>query len=328
MIRSACALGLLGFALLGCDKGGDIKPSPTTSATAALSVAPTASASAAPAPAPNGAVQTWGKSVGFKTPESVLHDTKSDIYFISNIDGNALDADGKAFIAKVAPEQLGVDLHYIEGGQKGVTLNAPKGMALTGDVLWVADIDTVRTFDRKSGAPKGDVKVPGATFLNDIAVAADGTSIYVSDTGMKADKDKGLVPANTDAVYKIDKDKKLTTIAKSKDLGHPNGLYVSAGTLWVVTFGSNELYALDEKGVRSQITKLPKGQLDGIAMINADFLISSWESATVYRGRPSSEFVPVIESVTSPADILFDKSRNRVVIPLFQEDEVRAYELK
>ena len=41
-------------------------------------------------------------------------------------------------------------------------------------MLYVADITVVRLFDLKTGAPKGEVKVPGATFLNDISVAKDG----------------------------------------------------------------------------------------------------------------------------------------------------------
>src|SRR5256885_8154331 len=40
----------------------------------------------------------------------------------------------------------------IEGGRTGVTLHAPKGMALNGDTLWVADIDVVRAFNAKTGA--------------------------------------------------------------------------------------------------------------------------------------------------------------------------------
>jgi hypothetical protein len=36
----------------------------------------------------------------------------------------------------------------------------------------------------------------------------------------------------------------------------------------------------------------------------------------------------VIEDVKSPADISYDAKRGRVLVPLFQENEVRAYDLK
>ncbi len=208
-----------------------------------------------------------------------------------------------------------------------MTLNAPKGLAIVGDLLYVADLDTVRTFDRKTGAPKGDVKVPGATFLNDLAATTDGR-VLVSDTGFKAGA-KGFDPSGADAVYSIDKTKKLTTIAKSKDLGNPNGLYSANDKTWVVTFGSGEIYPLDAKGKKGEAKKLPKGSLDGIvALAGGDVLVSSWEANTIYRGKPGGDFAAIITDVKSPADIGFDAKRNRVLVPLFESNEVRAYDLE
>ena len=198
-------------------------------------------------------------------------------------------------------------------------------MAVANDMLYVADLDTVRIFDRKTGAPTGEVKIPGATFLNDLTTAADGR-VLVSDTGMKGGA-KGFEPSGSDAVYAIDKAKKVTTIAKSKDLGGPNGLLAIGEKVWVGT--SSELYSLDAKGKKGDAIKPPKGQLDGIvALPNGDILVTSWESNTVYRGKPGGELTPLLEDVKSPADIGYDKKRNRVVVPLFTENEVRAYDIK
>ena len=49
-------------------------------------------------------------------------------------------------------------------------------------MLYVADIDTIRWFDMKTGEPRGSIPVAGATRFNDIEVAKDGT-IYASQTG-------------------------------------------------------------------------------------------------------------------------------------------------
>ena len=51
-----------------------------------------------------------------------------------------------------------------------------------GDTLFVSDVTGVRKFDRRTGAPRGFVPIPGATFLNDLT--SDGRSVYVSDTGL------------------------------------------------------------------------------------------------------------------------------------------------
>jgi hypothetical protein len=260
-----------------------------------------------------------GKGVGLSTPESVLHDEEADVYLVSNIEGKPADADGKAFIARLRPEG-GVDvLRWIDGGKNQVTLNAPKGMAIVGEQLYVADLDTVRIFERKTGAPSGDVKISGATFLNDVGAGPDGR-VIVSDTGLGG---------GTDAVYAIDpKTRSVTPLAKSKELGGPNGVAVQGDKTWVVSLGSGELYSLDASGKRADVQKLPKGSLDGVVVLGGDLLVSSWDASAIYRGRPGGEFKIVIDDVRSPADIGYDRKRGRVLVPLFSDDEVRAYDLK
>jgi len=183
----------------------------------------------------------------------------------------------------------------------------------------------VRKFDLKTGAPKGEIAVPGATFLNDIAVAKDGR-VFVSDTGVKAGAN-GFDPTRTDAVYVIDKGK-LKTIAKSKDLGGPNGLLAVDKGVLVVTFGNNELYRLDEKGVKQDVTKLPGGALDGIAQAGDKLLVSSWQTSSVYRGTLGGTFEVVLSELKGPADIGFDSKRQRVLVPRFMENAVEVYDLK
>ncbi|MBX3233162.1 MAG: hypothetical protein KF837_37915 [Labilithrix sp.] len=271
-------------------------------------------------------VKTWEKKVGFKAPESVLHDVSSDLYFVTNVEGKPLERDNKAFVSKVAPEADGVELKWIEAGKKGVTLHAPKGMALSGETLFVADIDTVRLFDRRTGAPAGEVKVPGATSLDDVAAAPDGR-VFVSDTGMKDDGNGGVVAAGTDAVYVIGKDRKVDVWAKSPELDHPNGLVWSGVQPYAVSFGKGELYAV-ENGTKSGPQSAPAGMLDGLVLVNNDYWVTSWAGKAVYRTRPNQPFVVMIEDVRSPADLGYDRTRRRLLVPLAEEDELRAYEIE
>src|SRR5467141_5238421 len=96
---------------------------------------------------------------GFSTPESVLHDSTQDIYFVSNINGSPTAKDNNGFISRVRPDGAVENLKFIEGGHNGVTLHAPKGMALRGDTLWLADIDAVRAFNAKTGAARDSVSM-------------------------------------------------------------------------------------------------------------------------------------------------------------------------
>ncbi len=159
-----------------------------------LSAPPPRGASPAPTPAV--------KYTGFQTPESVLYDEGADRYLVSNINGNTTTVDNNGFISVLSPDGQVTSLKWIEGGKNKVKLDGPKGMAIAKGVLYVADITQVRMFDAKTGAPKGDVKIAGSTFLNDIAAGPDG-KVYASDSGLKVGA-SGFEPTGTDAVYVIE----------------------------------------------------------------------------------------------------------------------------
>ena len=336
-----CSIGLA--SVFACDRSE--KPSSTSTSSAneprtgstmvgsarATDVTPLSTVAPATEHAEHKPAVTW-KNVGLSTPESVLHDDVADVYLVSNVDGKPAEADGKGFISRLTPDGGVENLKWIDSGKNKVTLNAPKGMAIAGDLLYVADLDTVRIFDRKTGAPMGDVKIPGATFLNDVGVASDGR-IIVSDTGLKSGAN-GLESSGSDAVYAIEagpkdaKQRKVTPLMKSKDLGGPNGVLARGDKTWVVGFGNGELYSLDAKGKKGDVQKLPKGSLDGIVMIGDDVVVSSWEGNAIYRGKPGGELKVLIEDVKSPADMGYDKKRGRLLVPLFTDSEIRAYDLK
>jgi sugar lactone lactonase YvrE len=266
------------------------------------------------------------KDAGFKTPESVLYDPEEDVYFVSNVNGKPFDVDGNGFISKVTPEGKSVELMWIDGSKKASTLNAPKGLTISGNTLYVADITVVRMFDKKTGAPKGKVAIPGATFLNDLATGPDGT-VYVSDSGFKPGKD-GFEPSGSDSIYKLVKGNRPVKLIADKELGGPNGLAVDDTGVWVVTFGSGELYKVDSTGKKEAGQKLPAGTLDGLVKLtDGTVLASSWAASAIFRGTPGSTFETIVHDVKSPADIGFDTKRNLILIPLFQLDAVQLQKL-
>ena len=309
------ALAALALASLAC---GAEPPTPAAPPPPAVPSAPTppapvattapaaATPAAPPAPEAPKAPTPALRYTGFATPESVLHDEARDRYLVTNINGKPVDADNNGFISELSPEGKVTTLKWIEAGKNKVTLNAPKGMAIVKDVLYVADLDTVRMFDAKSGAPKGEVKIAGATFLNDVAAADDGR-IFVSDSGIKMEGSE-FVGTGTDAVWIIEKGK-AKVLAKAAELSRPNGLLVDGKTVIVVPFGSNEIYRLDEKGKKADMTKLPKGGFDGVVKLGGTFEVA-------------------LPGLKAPADFGYDKKRGRVLVPRFMEDAVEAYDMK
>ena len=146
---------LVGFALSIAALAACAKDKPGTDTSGATAAASTGTK----------APEKVGETAGLKVPESVRYDADLDVYFISNINGNPSQKDNNGFIARVKADSVGAVTMLAEGGKNGLYLHAPKGMAIQGDTLFVADIDTVRMFHRETGAVLGARGVPGATFL-------------------------------------------------------------------------------------------------------------------------------------------------------------------
>ena len=297
------------------------RPPATEQTATARAPTPAASDAAQPA-APTAPAPVVRFTEGLATPESVLYDATADRYLVSNINGKPLDVDNNGFIAVLAPDGAVIKEKLIAGGQNGATLNAPKGLGISKGILYVTDIDVVRKFDVETGLPKGEIKVPGATFLNDVSVAPDGR-VFVTDSDRAV---IGAPAAGSSAVYVIDKDK-LKTVAKSVELKGPNGVLWTDKGLLVVTGTSNEIFRLDDKGVRSEVTQTPKGGLDGLVSVGDTLLVSSWEGSAVFRGKLGGTFEPILTGVSGAADIGYDAKRSRVLVPRFLDSVVEVYAL-
>ncbi len=261
------------------------------------------------------------ENVGFATPESVEYYAAEDVYLVTNINGSPLEADGNGFISRVSPEGKVLDLKWIDGARSGTRLNAPKGAAIKGNILYVADLDEVHLFNLPSGKQKSTVKIDGSTFLNGIT-PGNGQFAFVTDSGLKSGEG-GFVPSGSDAVYRVSASGKYKTIVKDSDMGRPNGIINDNDDFIIVTFGSSEVYQLDRKGRRHSLPAPPAGALDGLlAMSDGSYLISSWGGSAIYRLSKNGDYKTVAESLDAPADLGYDTKRNRVLVPLFKQNKV------
>jgi hypothetical protein len=284
----------------------------------AVSGCQTKSGPGAPADAAGEYVVASTVAGGLQTPESVLHDPVADVYLVSNLAGGPFGGERKGFISRIRPDGTMEKLEWIRGGVDGVGLDAPKGMAIVGDVLWVADLTVVRKFDRTTGKPLGSVAIEGAKFLNDLSAGPDGT-VYVSDSGFAKD----FSSTGADAVYAIAPDGKVKTLGKGGAVKAPNGLLAAPEGLLVVTWNEGKLLRISPDGAASEIAQLPKAKLDGIvAGRDGSVLISSWEGACVYEVKPPSPAKVAAGGLRSPADIGRDVKRDRLLVPIFEENRV------
>jgi glucose/arabinose dehydrogenase/sugar lactone lactonase YvrE len=262
-------------------------------------------------------------------PESVKFDADQKVFFVSNMAGPSLKKDGVGFISRL-DQNGGLETRkWIQSGRKGVTLNAPKGMAIVGDTLWVADIDVVRGFDRRSGAPIGTIDLSrlGATFLNDISVGPDG--IYVTDTQLKAD-DKGLMfhPA-ADKVFRIGPDRRVSVALENDRLGRPNGIaWNPAAGRFLIVPSSGDTIMSWRPGERDVTpVAVGPGQTDGVVILeDGSALVSSWATSSVHTLR-DGKLRKTVTHVSSAADIEFNPATGLLAVPLLGQNRVEFYRI-
>lgn len=251
-------------------------------------------------------------------PECVRYDAERDRYLISNINGKMRGADDNGFITVVAGSGL-TERKWISGGRDGVALNAPKGMELHDGRLLVADIDHLRVFDAETGRAIGSVHLQGALFLNDLAVADDGT-VYVTDSGTK--KSPG-------AIYRIGGDGTVAKIAGRPELARPNGIdFAADGSLVVVTFGGNSVMRVSRDGEVLERTKLDAGQLDGL-LVREDGtrLVSSWKGKHLIRLAPDGTSEVIATGLVQPACFELNEARSLLLVPEVKANRIAVLPL-
>ena len=272
-----------------------------------------------------------GETGGMNVPESVKYDADLDVFFVSNINGNPSQKDGNGFISVVRADSTGVVKMLAEsgkapaGGGKAVTLNAPKGLAIKGDTLWVADIDVVHAINKRTGASIRDVTVAGATFLNDVAIGADG-AVYVTDTGIKFDATGGMTHPGVNRIFRIASGK-VTTVAEGDSLRNPNGLaYDAAGKRWLLApFDGKDVMAMADGAKNPTVLATGPGQYDGIELLaDGRIVVSSWADSAVYV-ISNGTMTKAITGVEAPADIGVDPKRGIIAIPRFNAGKVEYF---
>ena len=257
---------------------------------------------------------------GLRNPESVRYDSTQDVFFISNMAGYGSFKDGNGYIVRTSASNPKQATIFIQGEVNGATLDAPKGMAISGDTLWVADIDKLRGFSRTSGAPLAtiDFAPQAAILLNDVAVGQG--EIRVTDTGIRMD-DKGNYVVGPSRIFAVGAGGAIRVVATDAAVKQPNGIaWDAANKRWVVVsfdqFSWN-VKALDASdSVSSLVSREKQGKLDGVELMpSGGILYASWADSSIHLledGRDRQ----VIREVTFPADIGFDTRRNRVAIPM------------
>jgi len=280
-----------------------------------------------PNPAKPAPPALWTVTTEIAAPESAFYDAASNSVFVSNINGGVTDKDGNGYISRLTPEGRVVSAKWVTG------LNGPKGLRSAGGTLWAADIDEVVGIEIASGRITSRVKIDGATFLNDLATAPDGT-VYVSDS---------MGPR----IYVV-KDGKASIFVEGEDaIETPNGVLVDGnrvivGSLGLGVFGppggrgrgagapaGGRLFAFDRTTkVRTVITPQPIGGIDGIEPDGSGgYLVTDVFGSRLLQVSASGTARTLLAFPGAGADFGYIAGRRIAIVPFLNANSVSAYDL-
>lgn len=100
----------------------------------------------------------WETDSTLTTNESVLYDASSGKIYVSNIEGQPAEKDGKGSISIIDKEGNIVTQDWVTG------LNAPKGMGVANGNFYVTDIDQLVEVNTESGEITKKYPVEGVSF--------------------------------------------------------------------------------------------------------------------------------------------------------------------
>lgn len=263
-------------------------------------------------------------------PESARFDAVQGVWFVSNIDGGPQAKDGNGFISRLTADGKLDSLHFVAGGRNGAVLHAPKGMALAGDTLWVADIDAVRAFSARTGEPllTVDLAPSGAVFLNAITVGPDD-AIYVTDTGIRFDERGVVSRPGPNRIYRIAGGEASVALDDSR-LGQPNGIAWDEANdrFLVASFGTDTIFEWKRDAETVEPVAVGAGRYDGLVVLDdGRTYVSSWATSAIYELR-GNELIRRIADVASPADIGYAPATNTLAVPLLGENRLVLYRVE
>ncbi len=248
----------------------------------------------------------WETAPELKTPESVKYDRNRNVLYVANINGNPTDEDTNGFISKLSLDGEIIELEWVTG------LNAPKGMGIFNDYLYVTDINKIVKISIESGEIISEYSAD-AKFLNDIDIDADG-NVYVSDMA-------------SDRIFRLSKDTFDVWLQSDKFI-KPNGLFVNNEKLLVGTH--SRVFSVDIK-TKEMITAIDStGGIDGLEYVgNNQYVFSDW-SGHIQLTKPENQLKLILNTAKDTiqaADIEYCKERDLILVPTFFHNTVSAYEL-
>lgn len=250
-------------------------------------------------------VKLWETDTIIAVPESVLPSPNNkNLLYVSLIDGLPWGEDGKGGVATISADGKNYDPSFITG------LNAPKGMGIIGNKLYVADMAQVVVININKKIIEQKITIEGAERLNDLTVGKD--VVYVSDS--KLGKIWQL-KNNKPSLY-------------HQNISGANGLKFLKNELYYAQ--GKQLMKIDKNKKISKVAEVSQG-IDGIEQLtNGYFILTSWPGYIFYVNKNGSyeTILETHEQKKNTADLGIDVKNSIIYVPTFNGKTIVAYKVQ
>jgi sugar lactone lactonase YvrE len=199
----------------------------------------------------------WQTDTLLKFPEEVVFEPNGKFLYVTNTDGNPMAADGTGSVGKIGLNGEVIEVDWVKG------LDAPKGMRLYKNLLYIADLSNVVVVDVDKAEIVKRIAIDSARLLHNVAIDSQGI-VYVSDlfggkiyrieagnvsiyldglqgpAGILLDESDMYI-FTAEGLLKADASKTVTTVSKGMDR-RANGIVKVAGKEFIVTCWGGHVY--------------------------------------------------------------------------------------
>ena len=222
-----------------------------------------------------------------------------------------------SYISRVTDDGEFLEEQWISG------LNAPKGMTISGDFLFVADIDRLVQVSLETNEVVNVYPAAGAQFLNDVAADSAG-NIYVSDSRQQT-------------IYRLHNGVFDVWVDDAR-ISEPNGLFARRGKLIVAAGDSSaespgrsrylQTVNYRNKKIKPLKDTTPIESLDGIEKSDmGGYFLTDFRTGDIFHYTRKDGATVLATPEAGSADLDYDAQTRVMYVPILNTGKLIAYQV-
>jgi len=258
------------------------------------------------------------ETASFLHSAGIAVDADRNSIYVANVNGRDNEKDGNGFISRLNDEGSIQQLHFIDSS-KEIKLNAPKGLAVLNNKLYITDINLVHVYSLEKNRFLDDIPFTGIEV---------GELYAITPT---ADNELYTVDAQKNAVYKIDAEGKVSVFVQDDSLGQPRNIVWHPLNEYFLISGwsSGQVQAYDKKAQKKNIPSLFLRTLEGMTIDGeGKMYLSSASLRSIYVLERDFTLRDFKLDLNSPQNLAYHINKKEILVNLPTENKIVSFPVK